>query len=111
MGLVRTFVKTYFEREDKAVAAKVTYDLLLAELRKEYPNFDVQQSAFAGPFERWKEEAGVQIQSDNLGRNYLDRLKAIFLEVLISLPLNTQFESIKYHELFQRAHERYPEGT
>jgi len=109
-GLVRTFVKTYFEREDKAVAAKVTYDLLLAELRKEYPNFDVQQSAFkkhAGPIERWKEEAGIQ--SNNLGREYLDRLQAVFLEVLISLPLNTEFESIKFHELLQRAHERYPE--
>ena len=29
--------------------------------------------------------------------------------MLIGLPLNTQFESIKFHEIFQRAHERYPE--
>ena len=36
--LVRTFVKEYSEREpeDKAVAAKVTYDVLLAEMKKEY---------------------------------------------------------------------------
>ena len=56
-----------------------------------------------------EEEAGIQIQSNNLRRDYLDRLQAVFLEALISLPLNTEFESIKFHELLQLAHERYPE--
>ena len=108
--LVRTFVKTYFEREDKAVAAKVTYVVLFSEIRKQYPDFDLEQSAFkkhVGRIEKWKAEVGIQ--SDHLGRDYLDRLKAVFLQVLIGLPLNTEFESIKFQELLQRAHQLEPD--
>ena len=45
-NLVRTFVRTYFGREDKAVAAKSTYDVLLSEIRKQYPDFDFHKNAF-----------------------------------------------------------------
>ena len=110
--LVRTFVRTYFEREDKAVAAKATYNIFLSEIRKEYSDFDISVTAFkthVGEIEKLKENAGVQIQSDHLGRDYLDRLKAVFLQVLIGLPLNTEFESIKFHQLIQRAHQLDPE--
>ena len=110
--LVRTFVRTYFEREDKAVAAKATYNIFLSEIRKEYSDFDISVTAFkthVGEIEKLKEKAGVQIQSDHLGRDYLDRLKAVFLQVLIGLPLNTEFESIKFHQLIQRAHQLAPE--
>ena len=103
--LVRTFVKTYFERKDKAVAAKATYVVLFSEIRKQYPDFDLEQSSFkkhVGRIEKWKEEAGIQ--SDHLGRDHVDRLKAIFLQVLIGLPLNTVLESIKFQELLQRTH-------
>ena len=44
--LVRTFVRTYFGREDKAVAAKSTYNVLLSEIRKQYPDFDLHKNAF-----------------------------------------------------------------
>ena len=44
--LVMTFVKTYFGREDKAVAAKSTYNVLLSEIRKQYPDFDLHKNAF-----------------------------------------------------------------
>ena len=110
--LVRTFVRTYFEREDKAVAAKATYNIFLSEIRKEYSDFDISVTAFkthVGEIEKLKENAGVQIQSDHLGRDYLDRLKAVFLQVLIGLPLNTEFESIKFQELLQRAHQLEPQ--
>ena len=110
--LVRTFVKTYFEQEDKAVAAKATYDVLLSEIKKENPNFDLHKSAFkkhVGLIEKWKEDVGVQIPCNNLGRDYLDRMKDIFLQVLISLPLKTEFESINFQELLQRAHELDPD--
>ena len=110
--LVRTFVRTYFEREDKAVAAKATYNIFLSEIRKEYSDFDISVTAFkthVGEIEKLKEKAGVQIQSDHLGRDYLERLKAVFHEVLIGLPLNTEFESIKFQELIQRAHQLAPD--
>ena len=45
-NLVRTFVRTYFGREDKAVAAKSTYNVLLSEIRKQYPDFDLHKNAF-----------------------------------------------------------------
>ena len=38
-----------------------------------------------GLIETWKEEPGVQIPCDHLGRDYLDRMKDIFLKVLIDL--------------------------
>ena len=41
-----TFVRTYFGREDKAVTAKSTYDVLLSEIRKQYPDFDLHKNAF-----------------------------------------------------------------
>ena len=44
--LVSTFVRTYFGREDKAVAAKSTYNVLLSEIRKQYPDFDLHKNAF-----------------------------------------------------------------
>jgi len=47
---------TYFERKDKAIAAKATYDVLLTEKRKEYPDINLQKSAFkrhVGLIENW----------------------------------------------------------
>ena len=62
--LVRTFVKEY-----SAVAAKVTYDVLLAEMKKEYPDFHLENTAVkkhVGRIEKWKEEDGVPIQEVHL---------------------------------------------
>ena len=66
--LVRTFVKEY-----SAVAAKVTYDVLLAEMKKEYPDFHLENTAVkkhVGRIEKWKEEDGVPIQRSTFVRKF-----------------------------------------
>ena len=45
-SLLGPLLEHNFEREDKAVAAKSTYDVLLSEIRKQYPDFDLHKNAF-----------------------------------------------------------------
>ena len=106
---VKTFVETYFEQPDKST--KATYEVLLSEIKKVFPDFDISKSTFKkylGTIEKWKEKAGLQIHSDPLSKDYRQQLHNIFLQVLIGLPLE-EFKSIKFEELLRRAHEREPD--
>ena len=41
---VKTFVETYFEQPDKST--KATYEVLLSEIKKVFPDFDISKSTF-----------------------------------------------------------------
>ena len=107
--LVRTFVESYFEQSEKAT--KATYETLFADIKQEHPDFDLHRSEFRkhiGPIEILKEKAGIKAQTDDLSKEYRERLNAIFQQVLIGLPFE-KFKSIKFDELIQRAHKHNPD--
>ena len=108
-GHVTAFVDAYFRQRENA--AKATYAILFRDISQQYPHIVLGEHAFkkkVASIEELKRRAGIQIRTNDLTKEYRSKLKDIFLQDLIGLPLN-RFECIRLGELTQRAHERNPD--
>ena len=106
---VSAFVTNYFLQRENA--AKATYSILFREISQQYPHIVLQQKTFKrriASIEELKRGAGIQIRTEDLTKDHRSKLKDIFLQELIELPLNDS-ECITFGELIQRAHESNPD--
>ena len=105
---VRAFVKELFEQPEKA--SKATYRSLFKEIQSQYPCLILSPALFTkhvASIETLRANAGIQGEVE-ISRKYFQRVREIFHEILIGLPLD-EFKSIKLEGLIQHADEGHPD--